>query len=92
MPVDVVEDDVRKFALQELIRFLEENGSLTVASDSCVAAALELEVSNRVMASALNTAITKGWVVRCRDREARDHYDNPVTLKLTWLGRQARFE
>lgn len=86
MPQSVVESDQRTFALQALLERLE-SGPLEVATDSCVAAALGVEVSNRIMASAQHTAIRSGWVVRIRDRDASDHYDNPVTLKITRGGR-----
>lgn len=87
MTVQTTDSDQKAFALQTLLRRLGE-GSLTAATDSCVATELGIEVSNRIMASAMHKAIGSGWVVRCRDRDVRDHYDNPVTYKLTARGRE----
>lgn len=87
MLVQTASSDQKTFALEVFLRRLGE-GPLTTAADSCVAAGLEIEVSNRIMASAMHKAISSGWVVRCRDRDVRDHYDNPVTYKLTARGRE----
>lgn len=87
MSVQTVGSGLKAFALQAFLRRLGE-GPLTVATDSCVAAELGIEVSNRIMASAMNRAIVSGWVLRCRDHDVRDHYNNPVTYKLTARGRE----
>jgi hypothetical protein len=40
------------------------------------------------MSSAVHTALQEGWIVRSREHDVRDHYDNPITLKLTYKGRR----
>lgn len=87
MLAQTVGPDLKTFALETFLRRLGE-GPLSTAADSCVAAELGIEVSNRIMASAMHKAIVSGWVVRCRDRDVRDHYDNPVTYKLTARGHE----
>ena len=87
MSVTVVEQDVsRGILLEEFLEYLYRR-DLEVLRDSHVAYQLGLEVSNTKMASAVHSAIKRGWVVRCRDSGARDYYNNPITFKLTKLGR-----
>ncbi len=87
MNVAVAENDTKEFTLRAFLRYLAEQ-ELLVARDSCVAAALRLDVTQRVMSSAVHTALTCGYVRRSRSAEARDFYDNPVTFTITERGRK----
>lgn len=82
----VAKTEGRAFALRALLEHLAHD-ALVVASNSCVAAALGVELSNRAMSSAVYVAVKKGWVVRYRDIEVRDHFENQVTFRITQAGR-----
>lgn len=86
MAQDTTALDVREDTLAALLRALMR-GPLVVATDSCVATALLLEVPNRLMSSVLHEAQRTGLIVRTRNPEARDYYDNPVTFTITHKGR-----
>ncbi len=87
MSVQVTERASKAEALTQLLEYLKTR-NLVVGAHSCVAAAVGSWASNRVMSSAVHTALQEGWIVRSREHDVRDHYDNPITIKLTYKGRK----
>jgi len=85
--VQVTECVTKSVALRELLEYLK-TGSLVVGAHSCVASAIGSWASNRVMSSAVHTALQEGWIVRSREHDVRDHYENPITLRITYKGRK----
>ena len=79
--------DSRAFALKEFLKRLAE-GPLRVERDSWIASALQVDVTQRIMSSAVNKALHNGWVWRSRNKDVRDFYDNPVTFTITPQGRE----
>mgnify|MGYP001023987526 CR=1 FL=1 len=89
MPVVVtVKDAQRAFALRALTDRLAK-GPLTVERDSHVASVLNIDVTSRVMASAINLALRNHLIARSREEGRRGFYDpDPVTYTITPRGRE----
>lgn len=83
-----VRDAQREEALRLFVTWLHENGDLRVAADSCVAGVIGTGFSNSITSSAVSASICRGLVTRHRETDRRDHYDSPVTYRLTYAGRQ----
>lgn len=79
-------EDEKGWALVTFLSHLSEK-PMVVMRDSGVAYVLGIQVTQRVMSSAVNYALKERLVRRSRDNDARDFYDNPDVYRITLKGR-----